>query len=127
MKPPKVSVLMAVYNAERFLSKAIESVLSQSFEDFELLIHDDGSKDNSVEIIQSFRDPRIRAVLHPLNQGEARVRNQCLQRARGKYVAILDADDIAQTNRLRIQTDFLERDGRLILLGSRYEIIDEAG
>jgi len=127
MKPPKVSVLMAVYNAEKYLRQAIESILGQSFEDFELLINDDGSTDRSVEIIQSYRDSRIRAVQNPINQGEERVRNQCLQIARGEYIAVLDADDIAHRERLQIQTDFLNRNTGISLVGSPHEIIDEAG
>jgi glycosyltransferase involved in cell wall biosynthesis len=127
MKPPKVSVLMAVYNAENYLRQAIESILGQSFEDFELLINDDGSTDRSVEIIQSYRDSRIRAVQNPINQGEERVRNQCLQRARGEYIAVLDADDIAHRDRLQIQTDFLNRNTGVSLVGSPHVIIDEAG
>jgi glycosyltransferase involved in cell wall biosynthesis len=127
MNAPKVTVLMAVYNAENYLRQAIESILSQSFEEFELLIHDDGSTDHSAMIIQSYRDSRIRAVLSPINQGEARVRNQCLQIARGEYIAVLDADDVAHRNRLQIQTDFLDRDRGISLVGSPYEIIDESG
>lgn len=127
MMVPKVTVLMAVYNAENYLRQAIESILSQSFDDFELLIHDDGSKDRSAEIIQSYRDSRIRAILNSVNQGEERVRNQCLQIARGEYIAVLDADDIAHRSRLRIQTDFLDRNRGISLVGSPYEIIDETG
>jgi len=118
---------MAVFNAEKYLRQAIDSILSQSFDDFELLLHDDGSTDRSAAIIQSYRDSRIRAVLSPINQGEERVRNQCLRIARGEYVAILDADDVARNDRLRIQTDFLDRNMDISLLGSSYEIIDEAG
>jgi hypothetical protein len=127
MNAPKVTVMMAVYNAENYLRQAIESILSQSFDDFELLIHDDGSTDHSAEIIQSYRDSRIRAVLNPINQGEERVRNQCLQITRGEYIAVLDADDIAHRDRLKIQTDFLDRHRDISLVGSRYEIIDESG
>src|ERR1051325_9197809 len=127
MKPPKVSVLMAVYNAQDYLRQAIESILRQSFGDFELLIHDDGSTDHSAEIIQAYCDPRIRAVENPRNQGEERVRNQCLQIARGEYIAVLDADDTAHRDRLQIQTDFLNRNTDISLVGSPHEIIDEAG
>lgn len=127
MKAPKVSVMMVVHNAEKFLRQAIESVLSQSFGDFELLIHDDGSNDRSVEIIHSFRDSRIRAISNPVNQGEAPIRNQALRIARGEYVAVLDADDIAHKDRLRIQSDFLDRNRDISLLGSSYEIINESG
>src|SRR6266705_845891 len=127
MNLPKVTVLMAVYNAENYLRQAIESILSQSFEEFELLINDDGSTDHSAEIIQSFRDSRIRAIQNPINQGEERVRNQCLQIARGEYIAVLDADDIAHQDRLQIQTDFLDRHRDISLVGSPLEIIDESG
>lgn len=127
MKAPKVTVLMAVHNAESYLRQAVESILNQSFDDFELLIYDDASQDQSVEIVQSFKDSRIRTVLNPVNQGHPRVRNLCMQIARGEYIAVLDADDIAHRDRLRIQTDFLDRNRGISLVGSPYEIIDESG
>ena len=124
---PKVTVMMAVYNAENYLRQAIESILNQSFDDYELLIHDDGSTDHSSEIVRSFRDPRIRAIQNPINQGEEPLRNQCLRKARGEYIAVLDADDIAHGERLQIQTDFLDLNRDISLVGSAYEIIDESG
>jgi Glycosyl transferase family 2 len=127
MNTPKVTVMMAVYNAGKYLRQAIESILSQSFGDFELLIHDDGSTDDSAQIIDSYRDSRIRAGRNPVNQGEERVRNHCLRVARGEYIAVLDADDIACQDRLQIQIDVLDRNNDMALVGSVYEIIDESG
>ena len=124
---PKVTVMMAVYNAENYLRQAIESILNQYFDDYELLIHDDGSTDHSSEIVQSFRDPRIRAIQNPINQGEEPLRNQCLRKARGEYIAVLDADDIAHGERLQIEPDFLDLNRDISLVGSAYEIIDESG
>lgn len=127
MNAPKVTVMMAVYNAGKYLRHAIESILSQSFGDFEFLIHDDGSTDDSAQIIHTYRDSRIRAGRNPINQGEERVRNHCLRIARGEYIAVLDADDIAHQDRLQIQIDVLDRNREMALVGSVYEIIDESG
>ncbi len=106
-KQPLVSVLMPVYNGRDYLRPAIESVLNQTFTDFELLIINDGSKDDSQEIIESYKDPRIVAVVQQ-NMGVARSLNNGLKIARGKYVRRHDADDISTPESLKIQIDFLE-------------------
>lgn len=127
MKNPKVSVLMTVYNAERYLRSAIESVLNQSFSDFELLIVDDGSTDHSREIINSYGDPRIRVTWNPTNRGECYTRNRALESARGKYVAVLDADDVALPDRLGHQVEVLDKAPDILLVGSVSELIDNEG
>jgi glycosyltransferase involved in cell wall biosynthesis len=106
-KQPFVSVLMPVYNGRDYLRPAIESILNQTFKDFELLIINDGSKDDSQEIINSYKDPRIVSVVQE-NQGVARSLNNGLKIARGKYVRRHDADDISTADSLQIQVDFLE-------------------
>lgn len=127
MNSPKVSVLMVVYNADKYLRSAIDSVLNQSFHDFELIIIDDGSSDRGREIIESIQDSRIRTVWNPVKHGVAYVRNQGLRMARGKYIAVLDADDIAYPERLRVQSDFLDSKPGVCLVGSSFEIIDRSG
>lgn len=102
---PKVTVMMPVYNGARYLHEAIISILEQSFTDFELLIIDDGSTDNSVEIVNSFSDPRIRQVYNDQNIGVSRTLNKGIDLARGEFIARMDADDISLPRRLEIQVN----------------------
>ena len=103
-----VSVVIPAYNRERYLADAVDSVLAQTFTDFELLIVDDGSRDRTVEIAKSYRDPRIRLVRHERNRGVAAARNTGVAEARGAYVAFLDSDDVAYPDRLARQVAFLD-------------------
>ncbi|MFD1000113.1 glycosyltransferase family 2 protein [Ohtaekwangia kribbensis] len=121
---PVISVLMPVYNAELYLRQAIDSILSQHFEDFELLIFNDGSKDSSKEIIQSFCDPRIHLIDFENNQGYVTLLNLGLRKARGKYIARMDADDIAHPYRFQKQYEFLEQNKEYILCGTNFKIVD---
>lgn len=107
-RQPTVSVIMPVYNAERFLHSAIQSILGQSFADFELLVLDDGSTDSSAAIIASFDDPRIMVHRAPANRGLVYQLNLGIEKARGKYLARMDADDIAREHRLRRQVTFMD-------------------
>lgn len=127
MKVPKVTVLMAVYNGEKYLRKAIESILNQSFTDFEFLIVNDGSTDDSGEIFRTYTDARIRILTNDNNIGLAGSLNRGLKAARGEYVARIDADDVALSQRLDAQNSFLDANPDIILVGSGYEIIDETG
>src|SRR5688500_17292983 len=92
---PAISVVMPVYNGEYFLPTSIESILSQSFRDFEFLIIDDGSLDNTPNIIASYSDPRIRVFRNAQNKGNYNARNKGLMEAKGKYICIMDSDDRA--------------------------------
>ena len=105
---PLVSVSMPVYNAERYIAEAINSILSQTYQNFELIIVDDGSTDRTREIVESFDDPRIIKVYSDRNRGLITTRNRIAQIARGKYLALLDADDCAFPDRLALQVQFLE-------------------
>jgi glycosyltransferase involved in cell wall biosynthesis len=122
---PKVTVIIPVYNGEKYLSYAVESILNQTFNDFELLIINDGSTDHSLEIIQSYRDQRIRIVDNKENLGLVRTRNKGLSEARGQYIAFLDCDDIANPNRLKEQVDFLDKHIGFGMVGSWVEVINE--
>src|SRR5271155_1367190 len=95
MNPPKISVLIPTYNYGRFLAEAIESVLAQDFHDFELLIVDDGSTDNTAEVVRPFcaRDERVHFAVNAVNLGMAQNWNHCLRQARGEYVKFLFGDD----------------------------------
>lgn len=108
MKTPKVSVIMPVYNAEKYLKDAIESILNQTFTNFEFLIINDGSNDNSKKIIEAYNDPRIRLLNNKENSGLAKVRNKGLSEAKAEYIAWLDADDMSHPLRLKKQVKLLE-------------------
>ena len=107
---PLVSVVMPVYNSERFVAEAIDSILQQTLVDLEFFIVDDGSTDGSPAIIRDYaeRDPRIRFFQHPENQGEAAARNTGMAHVSGKYVAGMDSDDVSLPQRLEQQAAFLE-------------------
>ena len=124
---PKLSVIMPVYNGERYLSQAIESILNQTFRDFELLIINDGSTDRSREIAASYADPRIVLTDNERNMGLSRSLNRGIRLARGEYIARQDADDLSHPDRLRRQVEYLERHPDTVLLGTRIQWIDPQG
>ena len=124
---PRVTVFMPVYNRAHTLRQAIESVLGQTFVDFELLLIDDGSTDASVEIATSYRDPRIRLLLHEQNQGIPRTRNHGLAEARGDLLAILDSDDAAHPTRLEHQVAYLDAHPDVAAVGSWLKVMTKAG
>src|ERR1700722_2543034 len=124
MEPPLVTVLMPVYNAERFLGPAIGSVLSQTFVHFELLIVDDGSTGDTEQIIRSFPDRRIRVLSNGANIGLIKSLNRGIGEAQGKYIARLDADDLCLPTRLADQVDVLENQCNVGLVASWTEVID---
>jgi glycosyltransferase involved in cell wall biosynthesis len=122
---PKVTVLMPVYNGERYLREALESILRQTFSDFEFLIIDDGSRDGTSTILRSYHDERIRVVENGRNLGLIATLNKGLQMARGEYVARMDADDISLPQRLERQLDYMERHREVCVVSSYYYHIDE--
>lgn len=122
----KVTVLMPAYNAENYIAEAIESILKQSFTDFELLIINDGSTDNTAQIIQSFTDLRIK-VYNQANQGIAAALNTGISKAKAPYIARFDADDICLPGRLQQQFDFLNTHQEYVLAGSDAEYISAGG
>ncbi len=124
---PKVTVIIPVYNREKYVSEAIDSILTQSFTDFELLLIDDGSTDGSVEVMRSYTDPRIRLVYNGSNLGIPKTRNKSLQLARGEYIAMLDSDDYAHPDRLKKQVAFLDRHPDYAVVGSWAAEMDENG
>jgi len=126
MTVPAVSVVMAVYNGERFLRAAVESVLVQTLTDFELIVVDDGSTDSTPEILTSYAavDPRV-AVLRQSNQGEAVSLNRAIARARAPLIARLDADDVALPRRLECQFAYLANNPAVATVGGAVTYIDE--
>lgn len=124
---PRVTVLMPVYNGERFLCQAVESILNQSFDDFHFLIINDGSTDRTEEILTSYTDPRIELMENPANLGLTKSLNRGLSRARGEYVARMDGDDVSMPERLASQVEFLDENPKVVITGSYYIKIDTRG
>jgi glycosyltransferase involved in cell wall biosynthesis len=124
---PKVTVVIPVYNREKYLGIAVDSILSQTFPDFELLVIDDGSNDGSIAVVRSYGDPRIRLVCNDTNLGVSPTRNKGIQLARGEYLAFLDSDDWACPERLAKQTAFLDSHPDYAAVGSWIEWMSEAG
>lgn len=119
-----ISVVIPVYNSESYINYAINSILNQTYQYFELIIINDGSTDNSVAIIESFKDDRIKIINNKNNRGVAIVGNQGISKAKGKYIARLDADDIAHPKRLETQLQFLEKHTDVVILGSQAQILN---
>jgi len=124
---PDVSVLMPVYNGERFLREAIDSILHQTYRDFELLILNDGSTDASLTIINSYTDPRIRLIDNEQNRGLTATLNRGLEEASSDLIARQDADDLSSPNRLAKQVEFFKHHPDVALLGTQARFIDERG
>jgi glycosyltransferase involved in cell wall biosynthesis len=124
---PVVSVLCTVYNAERFLAQTIESVLSQTFQQWEMIIVNDASTDRSNLIAHSYDDPRIKIIDLPSNVGRTKALNFGLEFCNAEYLAILDADDLARPDRLLRQLEFLKTNPAYGVAASWCTIIDEMG
>jgi hypothetical protein len=124
---PKVTLIMAVYNGGRFLRETLDSLLGQTFSDFELIVVDDASTDNSVAIIRDYTDIRIRFFQNPENIGMHATRNLALGLAQGIYVTNNDQDDIALPNRLTRQVAILDNEPNVGVVGAWVQGIDEAG
>lgn len=123
---PYVTVLMPVYNGESYLTQAIESVLAQTFKDFEFLIINDGSTDNTQEIITSYNDPRIKCHFQK-NQGVAKSLNNGLKLASGKYIWRHDADDVALPEQLQTQLNFLDENPNFALVSTQIAFMSDRG
>jgi len=124
---PKVTVLIAVYNGERFLREALDSVLAQTFTDFELLVVNDGSTDETATILESYSDGRIRIITNRRNIGVVGSLRRGLNYARGEYIARIDADDIALPERLEKQVEYLDLHPEVGMVSSRCLVIDGDG
>ena len=112
---PKVSVIIPTYNRAEYLPDAIDSVLAQTFRDFEVIIIDDGSTDNTREIIEKYikRYPQIIRPFYQMNSGASVARNKGIEEARGEYIAFLDSDDVWLSKKLERQVSVLERDKKI--------------
>ncbi|WP_119293256.1 glycosyltransferase family 2 protein [Azohydromonas sediminis] len=124
---PSVTVLMPAYNAERYVAEAARSILEQTWRDFELLVIDDGSTDGTLKALQALDDRRLRIERNPGNLGLIATLNRGLELARGRYVARMDADDVAQPRRLEMQLTYLEAHPDIAVLGTAVDLIDNVG
>ena len=126
---PAISVIMSAYNGEKYIIESIESVLNQTFRDFEFIIINDGSTDKTLEIIKKYAriDKRIRLIDNGKNIGLIKSLNKGLEAAKGKYIARMDADDFSLPERFSIQYNLLEKNKDIFLLGSGYYIINFKG
>jgi glycosyltransferase involved in cell wall biosynthesis len=126
---PLVSVLMTAYNAESFIGEAIQSILQQTYKNLELIIVDDKSTDKTFSIAKHFvkQDSRIRLYRLPKNVGPSIASNFGIQKARGSFLARMDADDSAFPNRIRKQVQFLRKHLQVVIVGSQCTLIDTNG
>lgn len=125
-KAPHITVLLPAYNAAPYIEESVNSVLSQTYTDFELLIINDGSTDNTRELLEKYTDDRIR-LIHQDNMGLVKTLNKGLELARGKYIARFDADDICYPDRLEKEYQFISANPDYILVGSEADYIDDGG
>ena len=121
-----ITVLMPVYNGEKYLNAAVKSILSQNYSDFEFLIINDGSTDNTPKILESFRDPRIK-IIHIENRGVAAALRLGVELSQGEYIARMDADDESLPGRLEIQKRVLDRNPQVCLVHGRHDLMDKNG
>lgn len=124
---PKVSVIIPSYNHGKYIKEAIQSVLDQTFQDFEIVITDDGSSDNTVEEIKKFNDSRIKLFVFSKNNGACVAANNCVNNSSGKYIAMLSSDDVFLPDKLQKQVEFLDKNLEIGVVFSKAQIIDEDG
>lgn len=123
----KVSIVMPVYNGEKYLKIAIDSILNQSFKDFEFIIIDDGSSDKSTEIIRLYNDERIVFIKNTINMGLIFSLNLGLESAKGKYIARMDQDDKSYLNRIEEQVKYMDEHPEIILTSTNARLFNESG
>ncbi len=123
----KVSVILPSYNHERYVGEAVQSALNQTLRDIEIIIIDDASRDNSVEVLKSFADERIKLFVHEQNRGLSVTANDCIRQARGQYVAMLNSDDVWERDKLELQVDYLDNHPEMAAVFGKVKWIDADG
>jgi glycosyltransferase involved in cell wall biosynthesis len=118
---PKISVLMPAWNSEKYIGEAIDSILAQTFKDFEFIIINDGSTDNTAEIVRRYKDPRIVFIDNKQNQGLIAVLNQGMDLCRGEYIARMDSDDISLPERFAKQIAYMDANSDVAVLGTSFQ------
>lgn len=124
---PKVSVIIPSYNHQQYVKKAIESVLEQTYQNFEIIITDDGSKDKSVEQIQQLKDKRITLFQFARNRGASLAMNNCIKHAKGEYISVLNSDDLYLPKKLEAQVNFLNENKKVGAVFALPKFIDQRG
>ncbi len=126
---PKVSVIMGIYNCADVMSSSIDSIINQTFTDWELIMCDDGSADDTYEVALKYveKDPRIKVIKNDKNMRLAYSLNQCLKIAQGEYIARMDADDISLPHRFERQVAYLDEHPEMAVVASRVIVFDETG
>jgi glycosyltransferase involved in cell wall biosynthesis len=129
MTKPAVSVVFRAYNCREYIGQAIDSILAQTFQDFEIVVVDDGSTDGTEAILKSYaqKDNRIRVIRNEPNQGPVRTMNIGVREAQGEFIAVHDADDLSLPHRLETQVNFLRSQPNITLMGGGAYFIDEEG
>ena len=124
---PILTVLMPVYNAEKFLAESINSILIQTYSDFEFVILDDGSTDNSLKIIKAYakEDKRIKILVNKTNQKQAKCRNSLLKNSKTEFIAWMDADDISSPHWLQNQMDFLKQNPKIDVVSCHWDFFGD--
>jgi glycosyltransferase involved in cell wall biosynthesis len=125
--PPVVSVILPVYNSEKYIVQAINSILDQSFKDFELLVFDDASNDNTLTLMEQVKDERFRLVRKEKNTGYTQSLIKGVHMSAGKYIARMDSDDWSDPDRLRLQVEFLERNPEVGIVGTSAQTFSDKG
>lgn len=120
MKQPRVSVVMPVYNVENYVEEAISGILSQTYSDFEFIIINDGSADNTAGVVKNIRDSRIIFIDSLENKGNYNRRNEGCRLSKGKYICVMDGDDMAMPDRIEKQVEIMESDPSLLAHGTAF-------
>lgn len=126
---PKVSIIMTAYNSEKTIARCIDSIISQSYHNWEFIINDDASTDNTYSILSKYKkkDSRIKVIHSKKNGGIAKGLNNCLEKASGKYIAIMDADDVSLQNRIELEANYLDTHPNIDVVGSSMIVFNENG
>lgn len=126
MEEELVSIVTPTYNCAKFIGETIDSVIKQNYQNWEMIIVDDASKDNTEEIVKNYKDKRINYIRLEENSGAAVARNTAMEKAKGKYIAFLDSDDLWMPDKLEKQIEFMKKN-KFNITATAYEQIDEAG
>jgi glycosyltransferase involved in cell wall biosynthesis len=122
---PRVSVIIPSYNHAKYIRECLQSVMDQTYQDFEIIITDDGSSDNSIKIIKEFNDPRIHLFIHPVNKGGCVTQNNCILNSTGQYIAVLSSDDVWEPVKLEKQVSYLDNHPEIAAVFTKAVCIDE--
>lgn len=124
---PKASIIIPAYNAENYIAATLDSIFAQSYSDFECIIVDDGSSDNTLAVVRNYKDARVKVIAQPNSGGPAKPRNVGVAAASGEYIFIFDSDDIMMSQKLKTYMDIFEKSSNVDVIFSDFQVIDEQG